>query len=73
MRQAPASWLVSNVNFLTFARSEVNLIFFEYSYSKEYLVTPDVVEYDKKKMTEPVNGLLLGCKTMKDIGIVLEF
>jgi len=30
------------------------LKFFEYSNSKEYLATPDIVEYDKKKMTKPV-------------------
>ena len=47
--------------------------FFEYSDSKEYLVTPDVVEYDKSKMTKPMYDLILGCKTMKELGIVLDF
>ena len=47
--------------------------FFEYSNSKEFLVTPDVVEYDKKKMTKPVYDLILECKTMKELGIVLDF
>ncbi len=47
--------------------------FFEYSNSKEYLVTPDVVEYDKNKMTKPVYDLILGCKAMKELGIVLDF
>ena len=47
--------------------------FFEYSDSKEFLVTPDVVEYDKKKMTRPMYDLILGCKTMKELGIVLDF
>ena len=37
------------------------------------MVTPDVVEYDKKKMTRPRYDLILGCKTMKEIGIVLDF
>ncbi len=46
---------------------------FEYSNSNKFLVTPDVVEYDKKKMTKPVPDLILGCKTMKELGIVLEF
>ena len=41
--------------------------------SKEYLVTPDIVEYDKKKMTTPVYDPILGCKTMKKLGIVLDF
>ena len=47
--------------------------FFEYSNSKEFLVTPDVVEYDKKKMTKTVYELILGYKTMKELGIVLDF
>ena len=47
--------------------------FFEYSNSKEFLITPDVVEYDKKKMTKPMYDLILGCKTMKELGIVLDF
>jgi hypothetical protein len=72
-RQVPKSWRTSNGSFLTKGRSEVNLRFFEYSNSKEYLVTPDVVEYDKNKMTKPVFDLILGCKTMKELGIVLDF
>ena len=47
--------------------------FFEYSNSKEFLVTPDVVEYDKNKMTKPVYDLILGCKTMNELGLVLDF
>ena len=46
---------------------------FEYSNSKEYRVTPDIVEYNKNKMTKPVYDLILGCKTMKELGIVLDF
>ena len=73
-RQVPTSWHnTSNGNFLTKGRSEVNIKFFEYSNSKEYQVTPDVVEYDKKKMAKPVYDLILGCKTTKALGIVLDF
>ena len=36
-------------------------------------MTPDVVEFDKNKMTKPVFDLILGCKTMKELGIVLDF
>ena len=72
-RQVPNSWHTLNGSFLTKGRSKVSLRFFEYSNSKEYLVTPDVVKYDKKKMTKPVYDLILGCKTMKDLGIVLDF
>ena len=34
---------------------------------------PDDVEYDKSKMTKPMYDLILGCKTMKELGIVLDF
>ncbi len=30
---------------------------------------PDVVEYDKNKMTKPVYDCILGCRTMKELGI----
>ena len=46
---------------------------FEYSKSKEYLVTPDVVEYDRKMMTKPVYDLILGCKTTKELGMFWTF
>ena len=72
-RQVPNSWHTSNGSFLTKGRSKVSLKFFEYSNSTEFLVTPDVVEYDKNKMTKPMYDLILGCKTMKEIGIVLDF
>jgi hypothetical protein len=49
-RQVPNSWHTSNGSFLTKGMSEVSLKFFEYSNSTEFLVTPDVVEYDKKKL-----------------------
>ena len=59
--------------FLTKGRTEVILRFFNYSNSKENTVSPDMVEYNKKKMTKPVYDLILGCKTMKELGIVLDF
>jgi hypothetical protein len=45
-RQVPLSWHTSNGSFLTKGRSQVVLKFFDYSNSREYTVTPDVVEYD---------------------------
>jgi len=72
-RQVSTSWHTSNGNFLTKGRSKVNIKFFEYSNSKEYLIMPGVVEYDKKKMTKPMYDLILGCKTMTELGIVLDF
>ena len=47
--------------------------FLEYSNCKEYLFTPDVVDYNKKKITKLVFDLILGCNTMKELGIVLDY
>ena len=47
--------------------------FFEYSNSMDFLITPDVVEYDKNKMMKPMYDLILVCQTMKELGIVLDF
>ncbi len=59
--------------FHTKGRDVVTLKFVEYSNSKEFLVTPDVVEYDGKKMTKPAIDLILGVKTLRELGIVLDF
>jgi hypothetical protein len=72
-RQVSNSWHKSNGSFLTKGRCGVSLKFFEHSNSMEFLVTPDIVEYDKKKVTLPVYVLLLGCRIMKELGIVLDF
>ncbi len=64
---------MSNGSFLTKGRSKVTSKFFEYSNSQEYTVTPDIVEYDKRAMAKPMYDLILGCKTMKELGIVLDF
>ncbi len=72
-RQVPNSWHTSNGSFLTKERNKVSLKIFKYSNSMEFLVTPDVVGYDRNKMTKPVDDLILGCKTMKELGIVLDF
>jgi hypothetical protein len=72
-RPVPNSWCTSNGRYFTKGRSKVSLKFFEHSNSKEFLVTPDVVKCDKKKMTKPMYDLILGCQTMKELGIVLDF
>jgi len=36
-------------------------------------VTPDVVEYDRKKMAKPAFDLILGVNTLRELGIVLDF
>jgi hypothetical protein len=39
----------------------------------EFLVTPDAVNYDKTTMTKLMFDLILGCRTMKELEIVLDF
>ena len=48
----------------------MGLNFFEYSNSKRYLAVPDIIEYDK--INKPQYNLILGFKTMKKYGIILD-
>ena len=52
-------------------KAEIELNFFEYSDSKRYLAAPDIVEYDK--FNRPQYDIILGVKTMKEYGIILDF
>jgi hypothetical protein len=67
----PQLWNTSNVMFQTKRKSEIELNFFEYSDSKRNLAEPDIVEYDKNN--KPQYDLILGVKTMKEFGIILDF
>jgi hypothetical protein len=57
--------------FQTKGRAEIELNFFEYYDSKRYLVEPDIVKYDKNN--QPQYDLILGVKTMKKNGFILDF
>jgi hypothetical protein len=57
--------------FQTKCKAELQLDFFEYSDSKRYLAEPDIVEYDRNN--KPKYDLILGVKTMKKYGIILDF
>ncbi len=48
----------------------MELNFFKYSNRKRYLAEPDIVEYDK--INKPQYDLILGVKTMKKYGIILD-
>jgi hypothetical protein len=60
-----------NGRFQTKQKAEIELNFFEYSNSKRYLAAPDIVEYNK--INEPQYDLILGVKTMKQYGIIMDF
>jgi hypothetical protein len=70
-RLVPQSWNTSNGMFQTKREAEIELNFFEYSNSKRYLAEPDIVEYDKND--KPQYDIILGVKTMKKYGIILDF
>jgi hypothetical protein len=72
-RQVPKSWCTSNGDFHTEGRGEIGIKFYEYSNSKEAYIRPDVVEYDGEKLNKPVFDLIIGTKSMKELGIVLDF
>ncbi len=57
--------------FQTKHKAEIEPNFFEYSNSKRYLAEPDIIEYDKNN--RPHYDLILGFKTMKKYGIILDF
>jgi hypothetical protein len=70
-RLVPHSWNTSNGMFQTKRKAEIELNFFEYSDSKRYLAEPDIVKYDK--IYKPQYDLILGVKTIKKYGIILDF
>ncbi len=70
-RLVPQSWNTSNGRFQTTRKAEIELNFFEYSDSKRYLTASDIVEYSK--INRPQYDIILGVKTMKEYGIILDF
>ena len=57
----------------TNGEGSIQLKFFEYSNSKRVKIQPDVVEYDGVKVKKPLFDLILGTRTMRDLGIILNF
>jgi hypothetical protein len=70
-RLVPQSWNTSNGRFQTKQKTEIELNFFEYSDNKRYLAAPDIVEY--VKINKPWYDIILGVKTMKKYGNILDF
>jgi hypothetical protein len=64
-------WNTSSGRFQTTKKAEIELNFFEYSDSKRYLASPDIVKYDK--FNRPQYDVILGVKAMKEYGIILDF
>jgi hypothetical protein len=70
-RLVPQLWNTSSGRFQTTKKAEIELNSFEYSVSKRYLASPNIVEYDK--FNRPQYDVILGVKTMKEYGIILDF
>jgi hypothetical protein len=70
-RLVPQSWNTSNGIFQTKRKAEIKLNFFEYLDSKRYLAEPYIFKHDKNN--KPQYDLILGVKTMKKYGIILDF
>jgi hypothetical protein len=72
-RQVPKSWHTSNGSFQTNGRAKIRVKFFEYLANREYMLQPDVVEYNENAMAKPGFDIILGSDTMNELGIVLDF
>jgi hypothetical protein len=70
-RLVPQSWNTLSGRFQTTRKAGIELNFFEYSNNKRYLAAPDIVEYNK--INRPQYDIILGVKTMKEYGIILDF
>ncbi len=70
-RLVPQSWNTLNGRFQTTQKAEMELNFFEYFDRKKILAAPDIVEYNK--INKPQYDIILGVKTMKKYGIILDF
>ncbi len=70
-RLVPQLWNILNGTFHTKHKARVGLNFFDYSDSKRYYTEPDVVKYDWN--SKPQYDLIPGIKTMKELGIMLDF
>jgi len=71
-RAVPYSWCTSNGTFQTKKVGVIDISFMEYSASKSVKLTPDIVEY-KVGAQPPLYDLIIGKKTLHDIGAVLDF
>ena len=71
-RAIPQAWHTSHGIFCTEKVGELEIMFPEYSHSKRFSITPDIVEFDDPKLAPPFD-LIIGTATMEDLGIILDF
>jgi hypothetical protein len=71
-RVVPQSWGTSNGTFVTDKVGDIEILFVEYSASKKVRLQPDIVEYIPGDQA-PMYDLIIGKKTMCDLGVKLDF
>ena len=71
-RQIPLMWSTSAGTFKTKKVGKVDINFCEFDSHTTYHVDADIVEVTKNDAT-PVYDLILGTKTMKELGVILNF
>ncbi len=67
----PQSWNTLNGMIQTKHKAGLELNFFEYSDRKRFFVEPDILKYSENN--KPQYDIILGTKTMKELGIILDF
>jgi hypothetical protein len=68
----PQSWGTSNGTFVTDKVGDIEISFVEYSASKKVHLQPDIVKYSPGEQA-PMYDLIIGKRTMHDLGVKLEF
>ncbi len=71
-RVVPQSWGTSNGTFVIDKVDNIEISFVEYLASKKVRLQPDIVEYSPGDQA-PMYDLIIGKKTMHDLGVKLDF
>ena len=70
-RDVVQEWRTAHGIFRTVKKGDLEITFPEYSRSKRFQISPDVVEYEEGE--KPAFDLILGTDTMEKLGVVLDF
>ena len=67
-------WKKEDQNFILLVSAGAKvLVCFNYFANREYLVQPNIVEYDRKTMSQPGFDLILSASILKELGIARNF
>ena len=72
-RHAPERYETSNGTFKTTKVGRVDVLFPEFSSSKIFSLTPDIIEIEDENAREPMFDLIIGTETLAKFGVVLDF